>query len=95
MGNFATHTQTQACREQLRARNPNREARLFDAVLGCLDRRWGVDRDRVYTVGFRATDDAGNATEGMCTVVVRHDASDMGPVQANVEAYRIELGGCG
>lgn len=40
--------------EQLRARNPNREARLFDAVLGCLDRRWGVDRDRVYTVGFSA-----------------------------------------
>ncbi len=40
--------------EQLRARNPNREARLFDAALTCLDRRWGVNRDRVYTVGFSA-----------------------------------------
>ncbi len=33
---------------------PNREARLFDAVVRCLDARWGVDRDRVYTVGFSA-----------------------------------------
>jgi len=40
--------------EQLRARTPNREARLFDAVLSCLDRRWGVNRDRIYTVGFSA-----------------------------------------
>jgi predicted esterase len=40
--------------ENLRATTPNREARLFDAVLRCLDQRWGVDRDRVYTAGFSA-----------------------------------------
>lgn len=33
---------------------PNREARLFDAVLRCLDMRYGVDADRVYSVGFSA-----------------------------------------
>ncbi len=40
--------------ENLRAMTPNREARLFDAVLRCIDQRWGVDRDRVYTAGFSA-----------------------------------------
>lgn len=40
--------------ENLRATTPNREARLFDAVVRCLDTRWGVDRDRLYTVGFSA-----------------------------------------
>jgi predicted esterase len=40
--------------ENLRATTPNREARLFDAVLRCLDQRWGVDRDRIYTAGFSA-----------------------------------------
>ena len=40
--------------ENLRATTPNREARLFDAVLRCLDQRWGVDRDRVYSAGFSA-----------------------------------------
>jgi predicted esterase len=40
--------------ENLRAMTPNREARLFDAVLHCIDQRWGVDRDRVYTAGFSA-----------------------------------------
>lgn len=67
--------------------------------LGCDGVGLRAERDahrdgRVYTVGFRATDDAGNTTDGMCTVVVRHDQGDLGPVQANVEAYRIELGGC-
>ncbi|MBK6533408.1 MAG: hypothetical protein IPF99_28615 [Deltaproteobacteria bacterium] len=42
--------------ENLRATTPNREARLFDAVLRCLDQRWGVDRDRVYTATFRGRD---------------------------------------
>lgn len=32
----------------------NREARLFDQVLGCLDQQFGVDRERVYSVGFSA-----------------------------------------
>lgn len=40
--------------ENLRAMTPNREARLFDAVVRCLDERYGVDRDRLYTVGFSA-----------------------------------------
>lgn len=67
--------------------------------LGCDGVGLRAERDahrdgRVYTVGFRATDDAGNTTDGACTVVVRHDQGDLAPVQANVEAYRIELGGC-
>jgi predicted esterase len=40
--------------DELMVMTPNREARLFDAVVGCLDTRFGVDRDRVYTVGFSA-----------------------------------------
>lgn len=40
--------------EQLQARAPNREARLFDAVLRCVQERYGLDEDRVYTVGFSA-----------------------------------------
>lgn len=40
--------------ENLRATTPNREARLFDGVVRCLDERYGVDRDRLYTVGFSA-----------------------------------------
>lgn len=40
--------------EQLQARGPNREARLFDAVLNCVRQRYGLDDDRVYTVGFSA-----------------------------------------
>lgn len=67
--------------------------------LGCDGVGLRAERDahrdgRVYTVGYRATDAAGNATEGACTVVVRHDQGDMEPVQNNVEAYRVELQGC-
>ncbi len=40
--------------DELLVTTPNREARLFDAVMGCLDTRFGVDRDRVYTMGFSA-----------------------------------------
>jgi predicted esterase len=40
--------------DQLSVMTPNREARLFDAALRCLDERYGIDRDRVYTVGFSA-----------------------------------------
>ncbi|MBM4372373.1 MAG: hypothetical protein FJ098_12010 [Deltaproteobacteria bacterium] len=32
----------------------NKEARLFDEVLECLDQRWGVDWDHVHSVGFSA-----------------------------------------
>lgn len=40
--------------DNIRTRQDSRDARFFDAVLQCLDSRWGVDRDRVYTVGFSA-----------------------------------------
>jgi hypothetical protein len=38
----------------------NREVRLFDEVLGCLDWRFGVDRERIYSVGFSAGSIASN-----------------------------------
>lgn len=40
--------------EQLQARAPNADARLFDGVLQCLRERYGLDEDRVYTTGFSA-----------------------------------------
>jgi poly(3-hydroxybutyrate) depolymerase len=40
--------------DQIMVTIPNREAHLFDAALRCLDERYGVDRERVYTVGFSA-----------------------------------------
>jgi predicted esterase len=30
----------------------NKEARLFDEVMACIDARWGVDEDHVHTTGF-------------------------------------------
>ena len=30
----------------------NREARLFDEILACLDERWGVDPDHVHSIGM-------------------------------------------
>jgi hypothetical protein len=30
----------------------NREAAMFDAILACLETRWGVDEDHVHAVGF-------------------------------------------
>lgn len=32
----------------------NKEARLFDEVLECIDQRWGVDWDHVHSAGFSA-----------------------------------------
>jgi predicted esterase len=40
--------------DQIAVTTPNREAHLFDATLRCLDERYGIDRERVYTVGFSA-----------------------------------------
>lgn len=40
--------------DNIQVREPNREAQLFDAVLRCVGERWGLDADRVYTVGFSA-----------------------------------------
>ena len=62
--------------------------------IGLRAERDGGSDGRVYNVGYTVTDAAGNASEGMCTIVVRHDQGDDGPVQANVEAYRVELSGC-
>lgn len=56
--------------------------------------RSGRGDGRVYRVGYRVTDHAGNAAEGACVVVVRHDQGDAAPVHANEEAYRVVLG-CG
>ena len=38
----------------LSIKTPNPEARLFDEVLACLDQMYGVDWDRVHSVGFSA-----------------------------------------
>jgi predicted esterase len=43
----------------------NKEVALFDAVLGCLAERWGVDEDRVYTAGFSL----GSVTSDMLATV--------------------------
>jgi len=32
----------------------NKEARLFDEVLECIDQRWGVDWEHVHSIGFSA-----------------------------------------
>lgn len=40
--------------EQLTVRGPNRDARLFDAVLQCVRERYGLNEDRIYTTGFSA-----------------------------------------
>jgi hypothetical protein len=61
--------------------------------LGCdavelLSERKGNGDARVYTLGFRATDAAGNATEGTCKVIVPHDQGKKEPVES-AEAYRV------
>jgi len=38
----------------LKISKPNKEARLFDEVLKCLDQRYGVDWDGIHSVGFSA-----------------------------------------
>jgi hypothetical protein len=54
-----------------------------------------ADREgRVYTLGFEATDDAGNTVEGSCVVVVPRDPNDLTPVEPKTEAYRLTLDGC-
>lgn len=62
--------------------------------VGLRAERAGDGDGRVYRVAYRVSDDHGNAAEGGCVVVVRHDQGDMGAVQANVEAYRVDLQGC-
>jgi predicted esterase len=43
----------------------NREALMFDAILECLETRWGVDEDRVHVVGFSM---GGFVTDALGTV---------------------------
>lgn len=50
--------------------------------------RRGNGDGRVYTLGVRAFDHSGNATDVACTVVVPHDASGRAPA-AGVQAWRI------
>jgi len=66
-----------------------------DIILGCDEvqlrsERRGPSNGRVYRLGWRAADDAGNETEGECVVTVPHDQSgreaiDDGP------AYQLTL----
>lgn len=65
--------------------------------LGCglgvrAERAAGGD-GRVYTVGFRATDRSGNATQGTCSVVVEAEAG-VTPVDSG-EVYEADLRGLG
>jgi hypothetical protein len=56
--------------------------------------RQGPKDGRVYKLGVRAVDRAGNVAESVCTIVVDHDKS--GRVAADSgEAYRIILDGAG
>ncbi|HEU4536835.1 MAG TPA: hypothetical protein VFS00_22085, partial [Polyangiaceae bacterium] len=62
--------------------------------LGCdsvelLAERKGNGDARVYTLGFRATDAAGNATEGTCKVIVPHDQGNKEAVESD-EVYRVD-----
>ena len=38
--------------EIFQVNDSNRELALYDAVLACIDERWGVDRDQVHSMGF-------------------------------------------
>jgi len=66
-----------------------------DIILEC-DRvqlrseRQGGSNGRVYKLGWTAVDDAGNATEGECTVVVPHDQSGREAVDDGA-AYELTL----
>lgn len=51
--------------------------------------RQGGSDGRVYTLGWRATDDAGNSTEGTCQVIVPHDRSGRGAIDSG-EDHRAE-----
>ncbi|MCA9667336.1 MAG: hypothetical protein KC503_17170 [Myxococcales bacterium] len=50
--------------------------------------RQGGSDGRVYRLGWRATDEVGNAVEGICTVAVAHDQSGRGAAFSG-EAYRV------
>jgi hypothetical protein len=52
--------------------------------------RQGGRNGRVYTLGWRVVDNAGNASEGVCKVKVQHDQSGREAVDSG-EAYRVEI----
>ena len=67
-----------------------------DIILEC-DRvqlrseRQGGSNGRVYKLGWTAVDDAGNATEGECTVVVPHDQSGREAIDDGQEYQQMKL----
>ncbi|WP_437689354.1 hypothetical protein [Sorangium sp. So ce176] len=68
------------------------------ANLGCdsvdlLAERKGNGDARVYTLGVRAVDAAGNVTEGECHVIVPHDQGGKVPVDSGI-AYQEEAPAC-
>ncbi|XXT19689.1 hypothetical protein WME94_56665 [Sorangium sp. So ce429] len=68
------------------------------AGLGCgsvdlLAERKGNGDARVYTLGVRAVDAAGNVTEGECHVIVPHDQGGKVPVDSGI-AYKEEAPAC-
>jgi hypothetical protein len=60
-----------------------------DAVALRSERQGGGD-GRVYRLGWRAADHAGNAVEGECRVVVAHDQSGRPAIDSG-EAYRVAI----
>ncbi len=59
-----------------------------DAVELRAERKGNGDA-RVYTLGFRAVDAAGNATEGTCKVIVPHDQGKKKEPVESTEAHRV------
>ena len=68
---------------------------LPDISAGCdgvrlRSERQGPRNGRVYHIGWRATDSAGNVAEGACTVIVDHDQS-AAVTEDDGESYRVEF----
>ncbi len=66
-----------------------------DAILDCdtvqvRGERQGGSDGRVYTLGVRATDGAGNVREGACTIGVSHDRGGQPRAIPSAQAYRID-----
>jgi hypothetical protein len=66
-----------------------------DIILACNEvqlrsERQGPSNGRVYRLGWRAVDDAGNSTEGECVVTVPHDQSGREAIDDGA-AYELEL----
>lgn len=55
--------------------------------------RQGGGNGRVYTLGVRAVDASGNASDGVCRIVVPHDQSGMAPVE-DEPAFMMSIAGC-